>query len=115
MQNRKKKRDKYTKQQLLQARLDRDTKIVAELVGKLLNREKLSVAETNFAASVARVSRPEESISFIDLASIPEAQDYIFRSLYLSYHGDLDGKHGIHKATGLVPMEGKARRCNQAQ
>lgn len=103
-----KERRRYTKAELVAAKKAGDTEIIAELAGRMMSGDSMSVAETNFAASVLRATRPKESISFVHLASIPTAQDFIFKTLYLQYHADLEGKYGIDNAFGLVREEEKA-------
>lgn len=104
----KKNRKRYTKQELAEMKRSPNTKVIGELAGKMLAGDTdLSYAETEFAASILRTSKPEGSICFIDLASIPGAQNFIFKNLYLSYHADLEGRYGIEKFTGLVCNEEK--------
>lgn len=66
----------------------------------MLSGIKMSVAETEAAITVLANSRPEGSISKVNLGSIPEAQNTIFVHLYHAYHNDLEGKHGIIKFGG---------------
>lgn len=102
------KRKRYTKQQLAKVKQSGDTSIISELAGKMLSGQTdLSDAETEFAASILRTSKPEGSICFVDLASIPGAQNFIFKTLYLYYYDDLEGRHGIEKFTGLASREEK--------
>ena len=109
MSKKKPKRPRYSKQQLAEAKRVGDKAIITELAGKMLSTDTddLSYAETEFAASVLRATKPEGSICFIDLATIPGAQNFRFKTLYLSYHDDLEGQYGIEKFTGLVSIEEK--------
>lgn len=101
------KRRRYSKAELDLAKATGDKKIIGELAGRLMDGELMSVAETNFAASVLRATRVAGSISFIDLASIPAAQDFIFKNLYILYHSDLEGKYGIDKPFGIASSKEK--------
>jgi hypothetical protein len=101
------KKTKYTKKEIEQARAEGNMTIIADIANRLLKGEKMSVAETEAACSIARFTRPENAISYIDLASIPQAQDYIFKNLYVTYYDDLEGQYGIQKANGLVSLEEK--------
>ncbi len=108
MSKKKPRRQRYSKSQLAEAKRAGDTTVIAEIAGKMFFGETdMSVAEREFGASVLRATKLKGSICFIDLATIPGAQDFRFKDLYLAYHGDLDGKYGIVKFTGLVTIEEK--------
>lgn len=98
---------KYTKEQIQKLKESGDLEVVTDLATRLMNNEVMSDAEIEAACGIVRWSRPEDSISFINLASIPRAQDYIFKNLYLIYSQDLEGQYGISKFDGLVSMEEK--------
>ena len=98
---------RYSKAELEKAKQDANTQIVGELAGRLMEGDSMSSAETNFASSVLRSSKPEGSICHIDLATIPASQDFIFRNLYIAYYADLDGEYGVEKVTGVVSREEK--------
>lgn len=100
MSKKKAKPKRYSKKELAQARLKGDRSIFYELARNLLRGTKMSIAETEAAASLVKSSRPEGSISKVSLASIPEAQNHIFITLYLAYYGDLEGQYGIIKFSG---------------
>jgi hypothetical protein len=103
-----KKRKRYSKSELEKIGKDGNAAIIGELAGRLMSNDTtLSVVETEFAASVLEAIKPEGSIFFVDLATIPEAQNFIFRNLYLAYHADLEGKYGILKFNGVVSIEEK--------
>jgi hypothetical protein len=98
---------RYCKKELTIAKQNRDVKVLQELVQRIHNGEKMSVAETEFACSALRATKAEGDISFVNIGAIPACQDFIFRNLYISYFQDLEGKYGIEKFTGLVSMEEK--------
>lgn len=103
----KKAKRKYSKEQIRKAKDEGDMEIVRDLATRLMNGEDMSEAEIEAACGIVRWSRPEHSICFVDLASIPKAQDYIFKNLYTVYHSDLEGRYGILKFNGLVSIEEK--------
>jgi len=105
--NKTKERRRYSKTELNLARANPDSQIIGELASRLMGGESMSIAETNFAASILRRTKLEGSVSFVDLASIPAAQDFIFKNLYILYYADLVGRYGIDKAFGLVSIEEK--------
>ena len=79
-----------------------------------MSGENLSISEAHEASAIVGISRPEGSIEKVNLATIPQSQDYIFITLFLAYYGDLEGKHGIVKFSGelhaedrVVPIEEK--------
>lgn len=98
---------RYSKKELATARQDGDVKILLELVQRIHNGEKMSVAETEFACSALRATKLEGDISFVNIGAIPACRDFIFRNLYITYFQDLEGQYGIEKFTGLVSMEEK--------
>lgn len=104
---------RYSKAELEIVRANADVTVVGELVSRLLNGARMSVSETEFACSVLRASKPEGSIEFVNLASIPAAQDYIFKNLYIHYFADLEGRYGIDKFTGLVSIQEKREDVNK--
>jgi hypothetical protein len=89
---------RYTKKEIQDANKAGDTSIIHSLAVKLMKGEKLSHSEAVEASRIVRISRPAGSIERVNLAAIPEAQNYIFIMLFLSYYGDLEGTHGILKS-----------------
>ena len=94
------KRKRYSKEEIAKARQEGNMAVVQDLFSNLLARTKLSMIETENAVSIARNSRLDGSISRINIASIPEAQNSIFITLFIAYYGDLEGKYGIRKFSG---------------
>jgi hypothetical protein len=95
-----KKRKRYSKDEIQLAKKKGDITVITQLVSNLLDGVKMSMIETEAAVLFAANTRPEGSISKINLAAIPEAQNSIFITLFLAYYADLEGKYGILKFSG---------------
>ena len=102
MTRKKEKTKHYTKKEIAQSSKSGDKSIIHSLAVKLMAGEKLTISEMGAAARKVGYLRLEGSISKVDLATIPGAQDYIFIVLFLAYHGDLEGEYGITKFSGSV-------------
>jgi hypothetical protein len=105
----KKQAKRYSRHELKSASHEELKNILPELMGRIYRKEPMSVSETEFACSALRATRPKDSISFINLATITQCQDFIFKDLYVTYALDLDGHYGIDKYFGLVSMEENVR------
>jgi hypothetical protein len=81
--------------------------VFRDLLQRLHNIDKMSVAEKECICCLLLVSKNYNSISSVNVATVPGCQDCIFRILYVSYCLDLDGKYGIDKYDGLVSIEEK--------
>jgi hypothetical protein len=104
----------YTRKEIDEASRDGDKSIIIALATRLMSGEKLTLSEAEAASGFISHARPEGSIEKVNLAAIPQAQNYIFISLFLSYRGDLEGQYGILKFSGelsfktrVVPIEEK--------
>lgn len=91
---------RYTKKEIAEARARGDRTVSHALAGEMLSGGKMPISEAHEAAGLLRNSRPEDSISKVDLATIPQAQNFIFIDLFLAYYQDLDGRYGITKFSG---------------
>lgn len=82
-------------------------KMIQDLIDRTVKNEKMTQAEIQRACSLMEYSKPLDHDFEFDIYKYDACKDYIFRKLYLVYHGNLDGRLPAHNAFGLVPLEQK--------
>jgi len=103
----------YTREKLDSFEMaDRDRKefnsAIEDLVPRVLNGEKVSLAEEEFACSIIRTLRKENSSEYAyNIKDIANCKNYRFRSTYLLYFNNVNGSKPATDIYGEIPFAQK--------
>lgn len=87
-----------------------------DLIWRAERNDEMSLAEKAHALGIVRTSYNKETNEPMNVDDFPTLSDFVFKSLYILYHDDLDGQYAIQDAFGMISLDkkkGDVRRLNK--
>ena len=87
-----------------------------DLIRRAERNDEMSLAEKAHTLGIVKSSYHAETDEPMNIDDFPSLVDFVFESIYILYHGDLDGQYAINDAFGLIPLDKKkedVRRLNK--
>ena len=81
--------------------------VLQKLVQKILNKEKVSLAEEKYACSSIPHYVNSEGVPQFDVKELEGCKNFLFRTIYVLYSSDLNGNKNISDAFGEISAERK--------